>query len=576
MRSEAHHPPPHSFLATHPNPPPPLPTTVKLPSHPCVSQHCVNFIHTTETEFDCSKVGSLHKALGITAPVSYVGDTTSAPTHSSETDSSPEDDLVHLLELQPYELVKVIPRGRSTLELLPRLPAPTGLIKSGSTTSPLIKTPKTPLWSTTTAFPSGPRLACPSDQPVASMPGLEASTQLGPDAPSQIQPDSNTHGQPVSNTHQPGTAVPGPDPHSAASNSVQQRPNLSHHSHSAQLLIGNSEQQRAPKSSRIPFTRNSVNNAQRQSPSSSCLSPPCGSCPAPARQLDCTTRTSSATTGHSRPILAQHSLPTTIPVCGVMQASNRDHLSIISANVRGLQTNISDLIHSHVIPHSPDVVATVETFLNETIPNNHGLVQGYTRWHRRDRTRGTFGGVTVCFRKNLSVQPLDVTFPDHLEMMYFKIWTKRHGSTLLCVCYRPQWQGSEPIQFLCTHLDRLLQQFSCNHTIIVGDFNQHLVSRSFEELLTVNSLTNHVKFPTHISGSSVDPVISDLPEGVITCRPLGTVGSSDHLAVLTTVHVAALRDAPMKHTNWLWGKADWDGFQEAMCTTPWHNILSCC
>ncbi|KAK3848864.1 hypothetical protein Pcinc_044363, partial [Petrolisthes cinctipes] len=353
-----------------------------------------------------------------------------------------------------------------------------------------------PLRSTTTAFPPGPRLACPPDQPVASVPGLDASTQLI----CQLLPLSTLR--------------------------FLHRPHKATGLHNTYCQYNNS---------------------------------------------------------HSRPILAQHSLPTTIPVCGVMQASNRDHLPILSANVRGLQTNIGDLIHSHVIPHSPDLVATEETFLsvrpdslrnfNNNNNNNYGLIQGYTRWHRRDRTRETFGGVAVCFRKNLSVQPLDVTFPDHLEMMYFKIWTKRHGSTLLCVCYYPQWQGSEPIQFLCTHLDRLLQQFSCNYTIIVGDINQHLVARSFEELLTVYSLTNHVKFPTHISGSSLDPVISDLPEGVVTCHPLGTVGFSDHLAVLTTVHVAALRDAPMKRTKWLWGKADWDGFQEALRTTPWHNIL---
>ncbi|KAG0702594.1 hypothetical protein GWK47_025079 [Chionoecetes opilio] len=88
-------------------------------------------------------------------------------------------------------------------------------------------------------------------------------------------------------------------------------------------------------------------------------------------------------------------------------------------------------------------------------------------------------------------------------MMFFKIWTQHHGSTLLCVCYRPQWQGREPIEFLHTHLDRLLQQYSCNHTVIVGDLNQHLVARAFEELLTVYGLTNHVTFPTHISGSSL-------------------------------------------------------------------------
>ncbi|KAK3875385.1 hypothetical protein Pcinc_019723 [Petrolisthes cinctipes] len=283
------------------------------------SQHCVNSIHTTclgtETEFDCSKVGSLCKALGITAPVSYVEETTSAPTHASETDSSPEDDLAHLLELQPSELVKVIRELRvelsrknklirsvcsnisgardavvSVLDFIDNIAtnhSSLGLLNTRTLASSArpdwidkewvnhvttnqdtqdwwtSDNPR-PLRSTTTAFPTGPRLACPPDQPVTSVPGLDASTQLGPDAPSQTQPDSNTHGQPVSNTHQPGTSVPGPDPPGAASNPVQQRPNLSRHSHSAQLLIGNFGQQRAPKSSRIPFTRNSVNNAQRQ------------------------------------------------------------------------------------------------------------------------------------------------------------------------------------------------------------------------------------------------------------------------------------------------------------------------
>ena len=108
----------------------------------------------------------------------------------------------------------------------------------------------------------------------------------------------------------------------------------------------------------------------------------------------------------------------------------------------------------------------------------------------------------------------------------------------------------------------------------MGDLNQHLVARRFEKLLTVYDLTNHVTFPTHISGSSLDPVISDLPEGVVVCRPLGAVGYSDHLAVLSTFHVAALRDAPTKRTNWLWGKTDWAGLQAALHHTAWHTILT--
>ncbi|KAG0716722.1 hypothetical protein GWK47_009008 [Chionoecetes opilio] len=157
--------------------------------------------------------------------------------------------------------------------------------------------------------------------------------------------------------------------------------------------------------------------------------------------------------------------------------------------------------------------------------------------------------------------------------MFFKIWTHHHSAILLCVCYRPQWQGREPIEYLHTHLDDLLQQHTCEHVIIIGDMNQHLVARSFDDFLTVYGLTNQVDFPTHISGSSHDPVISDLPDSVVTCSPLGAVGSSDHMAILNTIQVAAQRDAPITRTNWLWGRADWDGLCDALQQTPWSIIL---
>ncbi|KAG0717444.1 hypothetical protein GWK47_054424 [Chionoecetes opilio] len=115
-------------------------------------------------------------------------------------------------------------------------------------------------------------------------------------------------------------------------------------------------------------------------------------------------------------------------------------------------------------------------------------------------------------------------------MMFFKFWTQHQGLYPPFVfCYRPQWQGREPIEFLHTHLDRLLQQYSCNHTVIVGDLNKHLVARAFEESSQyMVSLTTPPFPPT----SPALPLIlfSDLPEGVVTCRPLGAVGSSDHLA----------------------------------------------
>ncbi|KAG0729688.1 hypothetical protein GWK47_029826 [Chionoecetes opilio] len=255
------------------------------------------------------------------------------------------------------------------------------------------------------------------------------------------------------------------------------------------------------------------------------------------------------------------------------QRPSQEKLTLVSANVRGLQTNIGDLAHSFIIPHNPHIIATVETFLNPTIPTNFGHIQGYSRWLRRDRAHGTFGGITVCFREGLAVEAREVEMDRHLEMMFFRLWTSRHETILLCVCYRPQWQGNDPIHFLHCNIDTLLLQHNSNHLIVVGDMNKHLVARQFENLLTEYGLNNHVNFPTHISGSSLDPVITDLPEEVITCLPLGMVGSSDHSAVLTTISSTVVRDEATARVNWLWSRGDWDSLKENLDSIVWTELL---
>ena len=250
-----------------------------------------------------------------------------------------------------------------------------------------------------------------------------------------------------------------------------------------------------------------------------------------------------------------------------------EHLSIISANVRGLQTNLGDLTHSFVLPLKPDIIATVETFLNSTIPDNYGKISGYTKWHRNDRTNRRGGGIAVCFKNSIHAQPLEVEMPTHLEMSFFRLWANPHEALLLCVCYRPQWQGSEPLVFLQDNLDRLLLQSSCKNLIIVGDLNQHLVATEFDDLLDIYGLTNHVDFPTHISGSSLDPVITDLPDGDVKCRSEGKVGSSDHFAVHTLLNIKAMREEEFTRTTWQWDRGDWHGLRAALNNTNWDNIL---
>ena len=248
------------------------------------------------------------------------------------------------------------------------------------------------------------------------------------------------------------------------------------------------------------------------------------------------------------------------------------NLSILSANVRGFQTNIGDLTHSFIIPRQPDIIVTVETFLTETIPVNYGKVAGYSKWFRRDRKTGNFGGVAACFRNELYIQELNIDIPDHLELMFFRVWVNTSESILLCVCYRPQWQKSEPIDYLYQHLDDIMNRYACKNVIIVGDMNQHLIARSFNEFLTVYGLTNHVNFPTHISGSSLDPVLSDLSEFTVNSVSLGSVGSSDHFAISTNINIENIRDTPVQKTIWLWGKGNWKGFRSALENIDWNSL----
>ena len=54
-----------------------------------------------------------------------------------------------------------------------------------------------------------------------------------------------------------------------------------------------------------------------------------------------------------------------------------------------------------------------------------------------------------------------------------------------------------------------------------------MFAKTFEEFFTVNDFPNHITFFLHNSGSSFDPVFTNLPERDVACRLFGAVGSSD-------------------------------------------------
>ncbi|MPC09705.1 hypothetical protein E2C01_002323 [Portunus trituberculatus] len=59
------------------------------------------------------------------------------------------------------------------------------------------------------------------------------------------------------------------------------------------------------------------------------------------------------------------------------------HLTVVSANVRGLRTNLGDLTHNFVLRHQADIVAVTETWLNGEVEPTFGNIPGYLKSERK-------------------------------------------------------------------------------------------------------------------------------------------------------------------------------------------------
>ncbi|XP_063879419.1 uncharacterized protein LOC135110721 [Scylla paramamosain] len=160
-----------------------------------------------------------------------------------------------------------------------------------------------------------------------------------------------------------------------------------------------------------------------------------------------------------------------------------------------------------------------------------------------------------------------------MAALFFRVVINDSRGLLLCVMYRPPRQGRSALDFLMEELDTMLQQNKCSQVMILGDLNFHLQQDAFNSLLMVQGLTNHVSFPTHERGGSLDPVLADLPDSSIVCHQLGTVGISDHHAVLASVKLDIAREAAAPRTIWLWEQADWASLRHNIVRLDWDALL---
>ena len=187
-------------------------------------------------------------------------------------------------------------------------------------------------------------------------------------------------------------------------------------------------------------------------------------------------------------------------------------------NARSLCNKASSVAEEVVSSHL-DCCAYTETWIKEDDNVTKASMQtsGYEFDNYSRQSRATGGGTALQYKSGLSVKRDEAK---EVESYEFTDWliTNKNDNYRMLVVYRPPYSPEHPIssgtffQQFSDHLESLL--VDDRKIIIVGDFNFHMDNETdrdavcFRDLLFRWDLQQHVKFPTHISGHTLDLVIT--------------------------------------------------------------------
>lgn len=130
------------------------------------------------------------------------------------------------------------------------------------------------------------------------------------------------------------------------------------------------------------------------------------------------------------------------------------------------------------------------------------------------------------------------------------------------------------LDYLAENLDTMLTANQCDKVVVLRDLNHHVVQNAFITLLVLHNLHNHVTFPTHRSGSSLNPVMPDIPRHPIQCFPLNFIGISDHVSVLTKIQFRNPREENFTRSLWRWEATNWEALLSDPRNMDSGNMLS--
>ena len=235
-------------------------------------------------------------------------------------------------------------------------------------------------------------------------------------------------------------------------------------------------------------------------------------------------------------------------------------------------------LRATVVKEMPDVVALTETWTNESIENGYLVIDGYEILVRSDRadTMGGRGGGIIVYVRGI------VALKEEKEEGGFNqcatVKVKRRGNDLgLSIVYRSPNSDFENDAKLCQWIQNMRGE-----NVIIGDFNFPGVKwdsgwcdsrgRPFYDACSDVFLTQHVEGATHLSGNTLDLVLSSDPSLVRGVEMIGRIGASDHETLLVDISLDVLtRHVPSTMRNF--NRANFGGMRRDL-SIDWEAELS--
>ena len=175
----------------------------------------------------------------------------------------------------------------------------------------------------------------------------------------------------------------------------------------------------------------------------------------------------------------------------------------------------------HLLDRDPSIVFLSETWLKSNKNDVTALVKtyGYILLHnrRKDREKELGGGVGILLKFGISYKQLTYKQYSSFEITVVKIKLNNNKHLILVSIYRVLFVS------VTVFLEEIIQLFEIlltlkENIILAGDVNIHndedeLYSNRFKDILNTFNIIQHVDFPTHIKGHTLDIIatFSDNP-----------------------------------------------------------------